>query len=79
MTFFTRSSQYEDSTINYVGNSWYNSMDGGSPKNEMIMGYELYHAYQDYTFQITKNKDGTVQNRLALETQAVNFENYLGV
>lgn len=76
-TFFTRSSQYEDRTINYVGNSWYSSIDGGSPKNEMIMGHELYHAYQDDTFQITKNRDGTVQNRLALETQAVNFENYL--
>jgi RHS repeat-associated protein len=71
--FLTRSSQYDEdnNTINYVGNTWYRSIDGGSARNELIMGHEVYHAYQDDTFQIPR------QNRIGLEQGAVSFENYL--
>jgi hypothetical protein len=70
---FTRNSQYDEnsSTINYVGNTWYSSIDGGSAKNELIMGHDIYHGFQDNTFQIPN------QNRIGLERGAVSFENYL--
>ena len=73
--FWTTSSNYDDQTINYVKNTWYSNIDGGSASNELIMGHEIYHAYQDDTYQIHWYK-GEMGNGLDMERGAVGFENY---
>jgi hypothetical protein len=74
--FLSRSSKYEDRIINYVENTWLSDIDGGSASNELIMGHEIYHAYQDDNFQIHWYK-GKIGNVLEMERGAVGFENYL--
>lgn len=74
--FWSGSSKYENETVYYVENTWLSSIDGGSASNEVIMGHETYHAYQDESRQISWYK-GKIGNVLELERGAVGFENYL--
>lgn len=74
--FWSGSSKYENETVYYVGDTWLSSIDGGSASNEVIMGHEAYHAYQDESRQISWYK-GKIGNVLELERGAVGFENYL--
>jgi RHS repeat-associated protein len=75
--FLSKSSKYENQTINYVRDTWLSRMDGGYASNELFMGHEIYHAYQDDNFHIAWGKDGIVKNLLQMEREAVSFENYI--
>jgi RHS repeat-associated protein len=67
---------YNQNIIYYVENTWWSTVDGGYASNEILMGHELYHAYQDNTNQVQMYK-GVIKNLTYLERVAVSFENYL--
>jgi RHS repeat-associated protein len=72
-------SDYDEdyNTLNYSPEQDDFNRGGNKFTSYLILGHELYHAYQDETKQIGFDKEHEVTNRGFLEGGAVGFENYL--